>query len=189
VVASTQGVPEASDAALAARVRAGDHAAEAELFRRLAPRVQLYGLRRLRDPAAADDLVQDVILMTFDALRDGRVREPDRLASFVLGTCRRVVADQRRGAANRQRLLDRFGPDLAPLPADASGERPALDLAHLTRCLERLSERERSVVVLSFYAERDSAAIGSELGLTEGNVRVVRHRALARLRGCMESAA
>lgn len=33
--------------------------------RRLAPRVRLYGLRHLRDPAAADDLVQDVLLMTF----------------------------------------------------------------------------------------------------------------------------
>jgi RNA polymerase sigma-70 factor (ECF subfamily) len=170
-----------SDAALAARVRAGDQAAEAELFRRLAPRVRLYGLRHLRDPAAADDLVQDVILMTFDALRDDRVREPDRLASFVLGTCRRVVAGQRRGAAHRS--------ELAPRPADAPGEWPALDLAHLARCLQRLSERERSVVVLSFYAERDSAAIGSELGLSEGNVRVVRHRALARLRGCMEPGA
>ena len=188
-MASPLGVSEASDAALAARVRAGDQAAQAELYRRLAPRLRLYGLRHLRDPAAADDLVQDVILMTFDALRDDRVREPDRLASFVLGTCRRVVADQRRGTANRQRLLDRFGPDLAPRPADASADLPAPDLAQLARCLERLSERERSVVVLSFYAERDSAAIGSELGLREGNVRVVRHRALARLRGCMESAA
>ena len=189
-MANTQGVSEASDAALAARVRVGDQAAEAELYRRLAPRLRLYGLRHLRDPAAADDLVQDVILMTFDALRDDRVRDPERLASFVLGTCRRVVADQRRGARNRQRLLDRFGADLLPLPADTADERPAaLDLGHLARCLERLSERERSVVVLSFYAERDSSAIGSELGLSEGNVRVVRHRALARLRGCMESAA
>ncbi|HET7291666.1 MAG TPA: sigma-70 family RNA polymerase sigma factor [Vicinamibacteria bacterium] len=186
---TTQGEPEVSDAALAARVRAGDHAAEADLFRRLGPRVRLYGLRHLHDPAAADDLVQDVILMTFDALREGRVREPNLLASFVLGTCRRVAANQRRGVARRQRLLDRFGPDLAPRPGDASGERPAIDLVHLARCLERLSERERSVVVLSFYAERDSATIGSELGLTEGNVRVVRHRALARLRGCMVSAA
>jgi len=31
--------------------------AEGELFRRFAPRVRLYGLRHLRDPAEADDLV------------------------------------------------------------------------------------------------------------------------------------
>ena len=48
-------------------------------------------LRHLRDPAAADDLVQDVLLMTFDSLRAGKVREDERLASYVLGTCRRMA--------------------------------------------------------------------------------------------------
>ena len=175
---------EATDAELAGRVKSGDRAAEAELFRRLAPRVRLYGLRHLRDPAAADDLVQDVILLIFDSLRAGKVREQERLASFVFGTCRRIVADLKRGAARRQRLLERFGTDLIPPARD---DAPPLDLDQLARCLERLSERERSVVVLSFYAERGSVEIGAELGLSQANVRVVRHRALARLRGCMQA--
>lgn len=177
---------EPSDGELAARVAGGDGTAEAELYRRLAPRVRLYGLRHLRDHAAADDLVQDVMLLTFDSLRAGKVREPDRLASFVLGTCRHAVADLRRGAARRQRLLERFGPELAP--AAMEDDDVGLDAVLLTRCLERLSERERAVVVLSFYAERGSADIAAELGLTAANVRVVRHRALARLRQCVEAA-
>ena len=41
-------------------------------------------------------------------------------------------------------------------------------------------------VVLSFFAERDAAQIAEELGMTAGNVRVVRHRALQRVRGCLE---
>ncbi len=40
-------------------------------------------------------------------------------------------------------------------------------------------------MVLSFYAERMSDDIGEELGISPVNVRVVRHRALGRLRGCM----
>jgi RNA polymerase sigma-70 factor (ECF subfamily) len=186
VAANPLGTTAATDAELAGRVARGDRDAEAELFLRLAPRVRLYGLRHLRDPAAADDLVQDVMLMTFDSLRAGKVREEERLASFVLGTCRRVVVDLRRGAARRQRLLDRYGPDLVPAARD---DAPSLDLDRLARCLERLPERERAVVVLSFCAERGSDEIGAELGLTAVNVRVVRHRALARLRGCMEAAA
>jgi RNA polymerase sigma-70 factor, ECF subfamily len=174
---------DASDSDLARRLASGDRGVEAELYRRLAPRVRLYGVRHLRDPAAADDLAQDVVLMTFESLRAGKVREPERLASFVLGTCRRVVADLRRGAARRQRLLERFGSELEPA---ATSDEPPLDLDRLARCLERLSERERSVVVLSFYAERRSDEIGAELGLSPVNVRVVRHRALARLRACLE---
>ena len=80
MAAEPESATEASDAELAGRVRGGDRAAEAELFRRLAPRVRLYGLRHLRDPAAADDLVQDVLLMTFDSLRAGKVREHERKA-------------------------------------------------------------------------------------------------------------
>lgn len=175
-----------SDSELAGRLAAGDRAAEAELFRRLAPRVRLYGLRHLRDPAAADDLVQDVLLMTFDRLRAGRVRDVDQIASFVLGICRRVVAGLRRGADRRQRLLERHAFELAPGPAV---DRPSLDLDRLCHCLERLAERERTVVVLSFYADRRSEEIGRELAMSAGNVRVVRHRALSRLRECMEAEA
>lgn len=121
--------------------------------------------------------------MTFESLRAGKVREPERLASFVLGTCRRVVADLRRGAARRQGLLERFGSALEPA---AESDAPPLDTGRLARCLEDLAERERSVVVLSFYAERRSDEIGAELGLSPGNVRVVRHRAISRLRACLE---
>lgn len=173
---------EQDDAGLARRLAAGDSTVEPELYRRLAPRVRLYGLRHLRDAAAADDLVQDALLMSFESLRAGKVRDPGLFPSFVLGACRRIVAGIRRGEARRQRLLERFGPDLVPA---AAREEP-VDLDRLTGCLERLPERERSVVVMSFYTEAASERIGSELGMTPGNVRVVRHRALARLRTCME---
>ena len=52
--------------------RVPDSAAETELYRRLAPRVRLYGLRHLREPHAAADLVQQVLLMTLERLRAGK---------------------------------------------------------------------------------------------------------------------
>jgi RNA polymerase sigma-70 factor (ECF subfamily) len=179
----TKAERDASESQLARRLADGDSEVEAELYRRLAPRVRLYGLRHLRDPAAADDLVQDALLMAFEMLRTGKVREPEHFVSFVLGSCRRIVADFRRGAARRQRLLERFGAELAPA---AVCDAPRVDLDHLARCLERLPERDRSVVVMSFYVEAGSEQIGLELGLSTGNVRVVRHRALVRLRACLE---
>jgi RNA polymerase sigma-70 factor (ECF subfamily) len=182
-LAEVPSLQRASDGELALRLAAGDGEAETELFRRLAPRVRLWGLRHLRDPAAADDLVQDVILTTFDGLREGKVRELESLASFVLGTCRKVVANLRRGQRRRRELLERHGREL--LPASAEPE-PLLDVDRLTRCLAALAARERTVVASSFYAERTADEIAAELGLTAGNVRVVRHRALARLRSCME---
>jgi RNA polymerase sigma-70 factor (ECF subfamily) len=114
------------------------------------------------------------------------VRDPRVLASFVLGTCRKVVANLRRGDRRRRELLERHGRELVPAAAEPE---PTLDLDRLVRCLGGLSPRERTVIVSSFYAERSADEIGTELGLTPGNVRVVRHRAIASLRACMEGRA
>jgi RNA polymerase sigma-70 factor (ECF subfamily) len=176
----------ADDAELARRIAAGHPGAageaEAELARRFAPRIRLFGLRRLRDPNAAQDLVQDVLVTTLEALRAGRVHEPERLASFILGTCRMTVVNQRRGAQRQARLLAQFARDLEPdRPGGAT-----LDRDRLADCLAELPARDRTVVALTFYAESSAVAIAAELETSAGHVRVLRHRALARLHDCLE---
>ena len=174
---------ELTDADLVVRIGSGsDPDAEAELFRRMAPRIRLYGLRHLRNAHAADDLAQQVILTTLEALRAGRLREPEKLTSFVLGTCRMTVIEQRRGARRREQLLERFGGDV---PAASLSSAPRLDHERLTRCVEGLRERERTVVVMTFYDEAAGADVAGFLGISEANVRVVRHRAIHQLRDCM----
>src|SRR5215470_3180332 len=171
-----------NDAELVRQVGAGDREAEAELCRRMGPRIRRYGLRHLRDAPAAEDLRQQVLITTLEALRAGRLREPEKLASFVLGTCRMTILDLRRGAQRKERLLEQFGPDL-----HASSEyfRPRLDEERLARCVENLKERERTVVVMTFYDEQTSADVAGFLGVSEANVRVMRHRAICQLRDCM----
>jgi RNA polymerase sigma-70 factor (ECF subfamily) len=162
-----------------------DAVAEAELCRRLGPRIRLYGLKHLRNEAAAADLMQDVLIMVLQKLREGAVREPERVASFVLGTARQMVIDGRRSGARRNRILEAFPIDL--VPADEEASEP-LDTERLRTCLGALPERERAVLVMTFYDDRSADAVASELGLSAGNVRVIRHRGLERLRGCMETA-
>lgn len=180
-------VVELNDADLVRCIGSGNAPeAEAELFRRMAPRIRLYGLRHLRDQHAADDLTQQVLITTLEALRVSRLRDPEKLVSFVLGTCRMTVLDQRRGAQRKERLLEQFGADL---PAPVQSFLPHLDHEHLTRCVQNLKERERAVVVMTFYDEQTSADVAGFLGVSEANVRVIRHRAIHQLRDCMGVAA
>lgn len=167
--------------AIAARSGASE-AAEGELYRRFAPRVRLYGLRHLRDEESARDLVQQVMLLTIEKLRRGDVRDPEQIASFVLGTSRTMAIAVRRKEVRRERLRDAFLAPGAFAPPDAGA---TLDLDRLEHCLTQLADRERSVVFLTFYAESAAAAVASEVGVSEGNVRVIRHRALAKLRACV----
>jgi RNA polymerase sigma-70 factor (ECF subfamily) len=160
--------------------------AEAELYRLLAPRVRRYGLRHLRDAHAASDLMQHVMVLTLEQLRAGQVREPERIVSFVFGACRTTVMEMQRRQQRRDALLERHGEVLAI--ADIAAP-PRHDAERMADCLERLSERERTVILLSFYEEHDSEEVAGALGLSAGNVRVIRHRGIARLRGCMEARA
>jgi RNA polymerase sigma-70 factor (ECF subfamily) len=185
-VESADATVDFDDAALARRIAAGASAAEAEteFCRRFAPRIRLYGLRHLRDAQAAADLAQQVLLMTLERLRAGRVRDPAAIASFVLGTCRLVVTDLKRTQVRRERLL-------GAVPMQDEAVEPVadrIDDRRLRHCLERLAERERAVLVMTFCEDRDAREVAAELALSEGNVRVIRHRGLERLRRCMDGA-
>ena len=178
---------ELKDAELVLQIGSGEgREAEAELYRRMAPRVRLYGLRHLRDEHAAEDLAQQVLITTIEALRAGRLREPEKLASFVLGACRMTVLDLRRGVQRKERLLEQYGADLLAPVQEAL---PQLDHEQLTRCMQGLKERERTVVVMTFYDEQTGADVARLLGVSEANVRVIRHRAIHQLRECMGVAA
>lgn len=100
------------DAALVKRIAAAaperDTAAEAEVCRRFASRVRVFGLRHLRNEAAASDLVQEVLIITLEKLRSGMVRDAERLAAFVLGTAHQCIVDSRRSTARRERILGTF---------------------------------------------------------------------------------
>ena len=176
---------EMSDAALAQCIADGDREAEAEVCRRMGPRIRLYGLRHLRSASAADDLVQQVLLKTLEALRAGRLRDGMKLAPFVLGTCRMTVLDLRRSLQRQEQLLEEFGRVLIPVQPDAA----PLDGERLARCLGALKERERSVVVMTYYDEISAGETGRFLRLSEANVRVIRHRVIKQLRACMEGTA
>ena len=177
--------PEAStDAELVRRAAVHDDSAravETELCRRFAPRVRLYGLRHLRDEDRARDLVQAVLLVLVEAVRAARIEEPEHVDRFVLGACRNVVARIRDGEA-RAIPVD-------PADLEVPGLMPTLerlDTPALLRCLVKLDVRSRVVVHMCFHDDATAEEIGTHLGTTAGNVRVLRHRAIAQLRQCLD---
>jgi RNA polymerase sigma-70 factor (ECF subfamily) len=155
--------------------------AEALLVQRFSRRVFLYGVKHLREEDLATDLAQDVMTAVIERLRKGEVREPDRIGSFILGTARMMARDERRRSRRRGELAERVAAE-AQTVVDPT---EPLDVERLGASLAELSERERTVIVLTFFEDRTAAEIADTCGLSPGNVRVIRHRAIARLRGLM----
>ena len=161
-------------------------AAEQELCVQLAPRIRLYGLRHLRDEAAAADLVQEALIILLEAARGGRIDDPEHVDRFVLGTCRNLVSRSRRDERRSKAFQG------AVLPLSAAELPPAfssLDAARVALCLGKVGAREQRVVLLTFQEDRTAEEIATELGTSPGNVRVLRHRAMASIERCLEASA
>jgi RNA polymerase sigma-70 factor, ECF subfamily len=166
---------------IAARPDGGAEPEEAELYRRFAPRVRLYGRRHLRDDAAAQDLAHEVLLVAIERLRAGGVRNPEEIGSFILSTARLTATTRKRTDNRRAHLAGQ----LAVQATVAADFVDAIDLPRLARCLGTLEAQARQVIVLTYYAERNAAQIAAEVGGTSGAIRIARHRAMERLRNCM----
>lgn len=156
--------------------------AEAELCRRFAPRIYLYGRRHLRDEDRARDLVQAVLLAVLQAARAGRVAEPEHADRFMLGTCRHLASRVRVTEA-RSAGADALKAIQSSVPWDSV----RVDAGALVRCMGTLDERSRQIVALTFHDECETEEIASRLAMTSGNVRVTRHRAVAALRRCLDA--
>lgn len=110
---------------------------------------------------------------------------PNRWCRSCLALHALTVLEQRRGRARREQLLEAHIEEGIEMDPEISSE---AQRRRLISCLRNLTERERSVVLLTFCADTPTEEVADDLGLESGNVRVIRHRALQRLRDCLDAA-
>ena len=162
----------------------GDRAAAGRICERFAPAVRAFARRRLVATEAVNEFMQDVMLVLVEALATKKLEQPERLPGFVLGICKNLARDRARQRERRAALFEQYAALVSSLTPEVS-EKPTYEVLHLEDCLTNLSQRARDVVRLSFAEAKSHGDIARELSLTEGNVRVLRHRSLGVLRDCM----
>ena len=129
------------------------------------------------DLATADDLVAEALGRVY--LAWPRIRSEDAFA-YARRTVVNLHLDWRRRLRRRRETLTDALPDLA-----AGGADPGHAVAQrdsVMRSLQRLTRRERAVVVLRFFLDLSEDAIAAELGIAVGTVKSTNARALAKLR-------
>ena len=174
----------------------GDEQALAELLEQHLPALQAYvrlhSGRLLRDKESVSDLAQSVcreVLQSADGF-DYRGLAPFRKWLFqkalskIVQRQRYYLADMRH-PAREQAMVSGSGDGLAALYASfCSASQVAIkneDLERLEAAFAELPEDHRQVITLSRLFGYAHAEIAAEMGRSEGAVRVLLHRALARL--------
>jgi RNA polymerase sigma-70 factor (ECF subfamily) len=142
----------------------------------------MYGRRKLGDAAQAEDFAQHVLLTVIESIRGGKLREPDNIAGYIFGTCRLCVLEWIRGQRRDRSIAEQ----MHHVSGAAVDPAAVVDRERLAHCLDELPMRDRTIVLMTFYADRDCEEIADELALSIGNVRVIRHRALTRLKECLD---
>ena len=181
--------PEVCDADLLAGIAARNKEALSVLFYRRAPMIRRLALRILRDPAEAEDLVQEVFLFVF---RKAALFDPSRgsVRSWLVQITYHRAFDRRRYLASRHiysnlELDDAVHRSQEPAVLstfyDDSIE-AALGRDALRRIAESLTPVQSRVVYLVFVEGRTIGEIAALLGQTPGNVRNHYYRALEKMR-------
>ncbi|WP_257386517.1 RNA polymerase sigma factor [Tahibacter caeni] len=167
-----------ADTLLVVRCQLGERAAFDALIRRWAAPLQRYALKLTRDPALADDLVQDVWLRAVRGL--GRLRDAAQFRPWLFGIAHRTFADRLR---ERYAMTVDADVDWDTFAAvDDDGEDAEDRERALAGGLERLPLVEREVLTLFYLEALPLAEIATALGIPTGTVksRLFRARALLR---------
>jgi RNA polymerase sigma-70 factor (ECF subfamily) len=170
----------AHDVELVESIRRGEQGAEAELYRRFAPRVYYLAVRNLRSREDAEDVRAETFLRVIQAIRDGRFRNPPALAGFILGSTHNVVREvlRRRSRGERPLADDEDAEPAAPEPPPPD----PIAIRTLEHVASRLKPREREFLKMYYYDELPADEIARRLGIREERVRLVKSRVLKSFR-------
>ena len=157
---------------------------QASSLERLRERLRLFAARRLRNWDDAEDVAQEALRRALDSLRAGKIENPAALPAFLFQTVVHICQHRGTSSVRETKALRHMasGPEPVvesadPLEAMMSSERREA----VRQALGRLDSADRQLLDWTYVDALDAAEIGRRLGISPGNVRVRRHRALRRL--------
>jgi RNA polymerase sigma-70 factor (ECF subfamily) len=183
----TAGANSAAD--LVRRIVHGEMGAEEELIRRYSQGVSVIINRISGNCSIAEDLCQETFQLALEKIRNGEVREPERLSGFICGLARNLVIDYFRRASRQSpsqaseaaaQLRQRSPNQLDRLLEEEKAEIVRQVLSDLT------SERDRQVLHRFYIAEDDKDEICADLELSSLHFNRVLFRARERYKELYE---
>ncbi len=175
---------KADDALLIERATSDDSSAFGELYDMYVDRVYKHVYYRVGNVADAEDLTQQVFLKAWQAI--GRYKKAaSPFIAWLITISHNLVVDFYRTKKNKTYLdAEVTAGDLASSPEQVTEAH--FEQQHLRRAIQKLHGEQQQVVLLRFIEGFGYPEIASLMGKREGTIRVIQHRALAKLRHILE---
>ena len=170
------------DAELVRRMQQGDPAAFDALFEKHRRSLLAYACGMLQDRAGAEDVVQDCFVAL--ARQVDTLQAERNVAGWLYRLARNKTVDRLR-KMKRERGLAARETERAQAEMDDNprGQLLRREMAgHVQAALNRLSEKERDLIVLRFFSDLSFAEIASVVRRPLGTVLWQTHNALGKLR-------
>lgn len=169
-----------ADAALVARMAAGDRDALAELYDRHSALLYSLAVRVLQDRREAEDLLHDVIL---EVWRSAAQYSPERGRVVVWLTMRmRSRALDRLKSPSRRRTALSEDPAAEQVAPASTSPDACVDHRAAREALDQLPAEQRRVLELAYFEGLSSTEIAAELKLSVGTVKSRTAAGLSKLR-------
>jgi RNA polymerase sigma factor (sigma-70 family) len=169
----------ATDAELARAAAAGDRQAFACVYDRYADRLHDFCVGMVRDRDAAADCVQDVFCTAATTL--SQLREPDKLRPWLYAVARNEALRHIRG-----RKREQPSDELPDVPSGEAGPETLAARTELADLIAEaaggLSDRDRSVLELTYRHGLDGPELAEALGVSPGTA----NKLVSRLRETIE---
>jgi RNA polymerase sigma factor (sigma-70 family) len=175
-----------SDEALLAAVARSDEAALAELYDRFGRMAYGLALRVLRDPALAEDAVQDAFLNVWRSAEGFRA-DRAKASTWVLTFVHRRAVDLVRREERRRTEPEEAAPVPAGPGADEDAERRSKREV-VQVALRRLPPEQREAIELAYYGGYTQSELAERLGEPLGTIKSRMFTGLQRLRALLDEA-
>ncbi len=182
--ATPQPMPADPWSALMQAAQNGDAAAYRALLLAVTPYARALASRAFRNPAEAEDTVQDILL----TLHETRALfDPARpFKPWLAGIARHRIADRQRRLYRTGARETTLGPEHETFAADAAKQDgTALDAAALHAALALLPDGQRAAIEMMKLREMPLRQAEAESGMSVAALKVATHRALKRLRALL----
>lgn len=170
-------VPNLSE--ILTRAQAGKEEALTELYNHYFERIYKFIYYRVSHKEVAEDLTEEVFIKSFHGLKN--LQQTEAFEGWLYQIARNSVIDYYRSKKNLVPLED--------VENTLEYETNIVDIVNLQtehtlliKVLKDLTPEQQTVIKLKFFEDLDNSTIAKMMDKQEGAIRVIQHRAIAKLK-------